>query len=178
MALLVSGSQVQVQEVNLAAKPAALMLASAKGTVPVLVLGDGTVIDESLDIMRWALRIADPQDWLGAVDDDLVCRCDGPFKQAIDGYKYGADAGHRGHALAFLEGLDRRLDGRGGLCRDALGFADIAIMPFVRQCAAVDRGWFQALPLPHLQGWLAELEESALFAAIMAKPDQHQSLRA
>lgn len=173
MALRVAGAQVDVVEVSLADKPAALRLASPKATVPVLVLTDGTVIDESLDIMRWALAVSDPEDWLGAVDDVLVGRCDGGFKRDLDGYKYGrgGDAARDG-GVDFLGALEARLGAVRGLCRDDRGYADIAIMPFVRQFAAVDRGWFAALPLPGVQRWLAALETCDLFTAIMRKPSR------
>lgn len=169
MALLVSGCAVLVHEVKLADKPAALRHASAKATVPVLVLPDGTVIDESLDIMRWALHVRDPEDWLGVVDAALIERCDSGFKRDLDGYKYGRSIANRTDGLAFLDGLEVRLERMGGLCRDARGFTDAAIMPFVRQFAAVDRGWFDGQPLPGIQAWLAGLESSALFAAVMAQ---------
>lgn len=173
MALRVAGCEVDLIEVVLANKPEALLRVSAKATVPVLVLADGTVIDESLDIMRWALTICDPEDWLGAADDALVARCDGAFKRDLDGYKYGA-SGHsaREGGVAFLGELEARLAAAHGLCRDARGYTDIAVMPFVRQFATVDRHWFGTLPLPGVQRWLAALEASDLFGAVMLKPNR------
>ena len=174
MALLASRQPVIVHEIALAAKPAALLLASAKATVPVLVMPDGTVLDESLDIMTWCLGRADPEGWLDAVDDALITGNDGAFKHHLDRYKYadrhGSDRDvHRAEGLGFLAGLELRLGDTSGLCRDRIGFTDIAIMPFVRQFAATDRGWFDAQPLPRLHAWLAELEASALFAAAMVR---------
>jgi glutathione S-transferase len=174
MALLVSGQPVLVEEVSLAAKPAALLQASPKGTVPVLVMPDGRILDESLDIMAWALGHSDPEDWLGAADAALVARNDGAFKHHLDRYKYperhGSDsAAHRAQGLAILADLEARLAATGHLCRSRRGLADIAIMPFVRQFAATDRAWFAAQPLPRLQAWLAGLEASALFAAAIVR---------
>lgn len=180
MALLVSGCRVDVIEVSLSDKPAALRLVSPKATVPVLVLADGAVIDQSLDIMRWALAGSDLEDWLGAVDEGLVACCDGAFKRDLDGYKYGGDGAARAGGLAFLAALETRLAQAYGLCRNERGYTDIAIMPFVRQFASVDRGWFAAQPLPRVQRWLGDLEASDLFGAIMRKPSrvQAQSRRA
>lgn len=173
MALLVSGRIVLVHEVALADKPAALLSASPKATVPVLVLANGVVIDESLDIMHWCLRLSDPEDWLGSVDSDLVATNDGVFKQHLDGYKYARRdddrAAHRAAGLVVLAGLDDRLAGAACLGRELRSFTDIALMPFIRQFAAVDRAWFAAQPLPRLHAWLAALEASALFTAAMRR---------
>lgn len=174
LALAISGTRCELREVRLAAKPAAMLAASPKGTVPVLVLPDGRVIDESLDIMRWALMNGDPEDWLERGDAALIAANDGPFKHDLDRYKYperhGADASaHRERGLAFLQKLDARLSRTDQLCGDTRGLADAAIMPFVRQFAAVDRPWFDALPLPHLRTWLAGHLASGLFDAIMMR---------
>ncbi|NLR69459.1 glutathione S-transferase [Novosphingobium sp. ERN07] len=174
LAVAVSGTQVELREVKLSAKPAEMLSASPKGTVPVLVLPDGTVIDESLDVMRWALALNDPEHWLKCTDDALIARNDGPFKHDLDRYKYperhGSDAmAHRTSGLAFLHELDTRLAGQGQLCGATRGLTDMAIMPFVRQFAAVDPAWFAGQPLPHLQRWLAGHLASDLFAAVMAK---------
>lgn len=174
LALAMSGTRVELREVKLSAKPEAMLAASPKGTVPVLVLTGGDVLDESLDIMRWALAKNDPEGWLARDDADLIAMNDGPFKRDLDCYKYperhGADAGaHRECGLTFLRDLDLRLAGAGQLCGAARGLTDAAIMPFVRQFAAVDREWFSALPLPHLQGWLAGHLASELFEAIMLR---------
>ncbi len=174
MALAVSGTRFELREVKLSAKPQAMLAASPKGTVPVLVLPGGDVLDESLDIMRWALAKRDPEGWLARDDADLIAINDGPFKRDLDCYKYperhGADASaHREGGLTFLRDLDLRLAGAGQLCGAARGLTDAAIMPFVRQFASVDREWFSALPLPHLQGWLAGHLASALFDAIMVR---------
>ena len=176
LALAVSATRVELREVRLSAKPQAMLDASPKGTVPVLVLPGGTVLDESLDIMRWALARRDPEGWLARDDADLIAMGDGPFKRDLDGYKYPERSGtdttaHRESGLAFLREIDMRLANSAQLCGTARGLTDAAIMPFVRQFAAVDREWFSALPLPHLQGWLAGHLASALFAAIMVRAE-------
>jgi glutathione S-transferase len=174
MALLVSDTDFELREVKLSSKPAAMIAASPKGTVPVLVLPDGRVIDESLDIMRWALGRHDPERWLEGDDAALIAANDGPFKHHLDRTKYpdryGVDpAGHRGAALALLMGLEARLASHAFLCGDARSLTDIALMPFVRQFAAIDPGWFDAQPLPGVRRWLATLIASPLFERAMAR---------
>jgi len=174
LALAVSGTAHALREIRLSDKPAAMLQASPKGTVPVLVLANGDVIDESLDIMRHALATHDPEAWLARDDPALIATNDGAFKQALDRYKYPQRHGsdpleHRALGLGFLQALDDRLALSAQLCGPAMGLADAAIMPFVRQFAATDRAWFDALPLPHLQAWLAAHLESLLFQTIMAR---------
>ena len=174
LALAVSGTTCQLREVKLAAKPAAMLEASPKGTVPVVVTGDGTVIEESLGIMHWALGRSDPETWLARGDMALIARNDGPFKHDLDRYKYperyGSDPlSHRAAGLDFLRALDARIESEGQLCGATRGLADMAIMPFVRQFAATDRDWFDAQALPSLQRWLAAHLASDLFAAIMVR---------
>ena len=174
LALAVSGTGCELREVRISAKPPAMLAASPKGTVPVLVLPDGQVIDESLDIMHWALANRDPEGWLARDDATLIARNDGPFKHDLDRYKYperyGVDAvEHRERGLAFLREIDSRLADAGQLCGAARGLADAAILPFVRQYAAVDRAWFAAQPLPHLKLWLAGHLASALLEAVMMR---------
>lgn len=187
MALSASGLTVRVREIVLRDKPAEMLDASPKGTVPVLVLPDGLVIDESLDIMHWALAQSDPESWLGADADEsarLIAENDGPFKRALDRYKYpqryaaeGADAGaHRAEGLKILGGLAARIAEHGGqLFGAAPSLADIAIFPFVRQFAATDPdAWSREAPAP-LQAWLTGHTASARFAAIMAKLPRWQA---
>jgi glutathione S-transferase len=177
MALLASGTVCEIREVKLREKPAEMIAASPKGTVPVLVLDDNAVIDESIDIMRWALRRADPEGWLDGDDAPLIGANDGPFKHHLDRYKYpdrhGSDAiGHRAEGLAMLAELERRLAERPFLCGERRMLADMAIMPFVRQFAAVDRDWFDAQPVPGVRRWLAGLAGSALFELAMVNRPQ------
>jgi glutathione S-transferase len=174
MALLISGTPFDLVEVKLSAKPEALLAASPKGTVPVLVLPDGRVIEESLDIMDWALARHDPENWLSRRDDRLIAANDGPFKYHLDRYKYpqrhGSDPmAHRDAGVALLTDLDARLANQPELGGNTPGFTDIAIFPFVRQFAATDATWFAAQPLPGLQRWLAGHLASPLFAAAMAR---------
>lgn len=174
MALLVSGVPFEWREVLLRDKPAAMIAASPKATVPVLVLEDGSVIDESLDIMRWALALNDPEDWRAGDDAALIATFDSAFKHHLDRYKY-ADrhhtdpAEHRAAGLALLEELERRLAVHTNLCLETRALTDIAIMPFVRQFAAVDRGWFDAQPLLRVQAWLARHVASPLFEQAMLR---------
>lgn len=172
LALAVSGVRHELREVRLSAKPDAMLALSPKGTVPVLQTADGVVIDESLGIMRWALSLRDPDDWLAGDDPDLIASNDGRFKHHLDRYKYpdrhGSNAvEHRDLGVRFLEELDARLGAAGQLGATRPGLADAAIMPFVRQFAAIDRDWFDALPLPRLQRWLADHLASDLFRSIM-----------
>ncbi|WP_422057154.1 glutathione S-transferase [Sphingomonas sp.] len=172
LALAVSETAVEHREVKLRDKPAEMLAASPKGTVPVLVLPDGKVIDESLDIMRWALARDDPEDWLAGEDPALIAGNDGAFKHHLDRYKYtdrysadGVD--HRAAALAILHGLEARLGEHAYLRGARFGLADAAILPFVRQFAAVDRDWFAAQDLARVQQWLEAFLGSALFARVM-----------
>ncbi len=174
LALIISDTICELREVKLSAKPDELIAASPKATVPVLVLPDGTVVEESLDIMHWALARNDPESWLERADAELIAANDGPFKHDLDRYKYsdrhGSDPiAHRTSGCAFLQALEDRLAGNGQLCGAGRGLADMAIMPFVRQFAATDRAWFDAQPLPHLQRWLEGHLTSALFSSIMIR---------
>ena len=177
LALAASETEVEHREVLLRDKPAAMLAASPKGTVPVLILPDGQVIEESLDIMRWALGRNDPLGWLAPGDAmfELVAINDGPFKRALDRYKYpnrhdGEDAlENRARGLEILTGLEARLAGSTFLCGEAMSLADAAIFPFVRQFAHTDQDWFGAQALPHLQTWLAAHLDSPIFAGVMQK---------
>lgn len=185
MALLVAGLPCVLREVELRAKPAAMLAASPKGTVPVLVLPQGEVLAESLDIMHWALARHDPRGWRdgAAAAQALIAACDGEFKHHLDRYKYagrypGADAAdHRARAAAFVAALEARLAADAWLAGARPGLADAAVMPFVRQYAHTEAAWFAGQSWPRVQAWLAALEASALFATAMRKvapwqPDQ------
>ncbi|MEZ5897240.1 MAG: glutathione S-transferase [Parvularculaceae bacterium] len=178
MAITASRVEVEQREVDLKAKPAAMLEASPKGTVPVLICKDGTVIDESLDIMLHVLRRHDSEGWLSRapLDDQLaLIACnDGPFKDNLDRYKYasrfeGEDSlFHRAEGVKFLETLNDRL-GDGYLFGSKSALADIAIFPFVRQFRIADDIWFDALPFNHLKDWLLRLTQSDLFRGVMKK---------
>lgn len=181
LALLSSGQVCELREVVLADKPAALREASAKATVPVLVHPDGQVLEQSLDIMLWALRRHDPEQWLhanGAPLDSmlqLVAQCDGEFKQHLDRYKYPSRFGlpdgsaHRAQGAVFLSDLNGRLSAHHNLMGQQTSLADAAIAPFVRQFAHTDPAWFASQPWPALQAWLVRFEDSAAFQQVMAK---------
>jgi glutathione S-transferase len=175
MALRVAGIAVELREVKLAAKPPELIEASPKATVPVLVLADGTVVDESLAIMRWALAQSDPEDWLAGDDPALIAANDGAFKHHLDRAKYPGRydedgiTDHRAEGLALLAPLEARLERSVYLCGPTRALTDIALFPFIRQFAAIDPAWFAAQPLPHLRAWLERHTADPLFAAIMPK---------
>lgn len=180
LALLSSGTVCELREIKLSAKPDEMIAVSPKATVPVLVLPDGRVIDESLDIMRWALERNDPEGWLQRDDVALIATNDGPFKRDLDRYKYpnryGSNAEEaRASGLCQLRVLDERLASQGNLSEDAMGLVDAAIFPFVRQFAETDRVWFDAQPLPHLQAWLGRHLASPLFEAVMERRDPWRS---
>jgi glutathione S-transferase len=178
MALSSSGMEYEHREVVLRDKPPEMLEVSPKGTVPVLVTPTGTVIEESLDIMRHALAMKDPEGWLERDDPELVAANDGPFKHHLDRYKYAtryADVDpeeHRSEALDILRQLEARLAKDAYLCGARRGLADIAIFPFIRQFANADRTWFDAQSLPRLQDWLERLITSELFTGVMAKHAQ------
>ncbi|OYY91361.1 MAG: glutathione S-transferase [Sphingomonas sp. 28-66-16] len=176
MALLISEVPFNLREVRLRDKPADLIAVSPKATVPVLVLATGEVIDESLDIMRWALRRHDPEGWLAGDDRGLIETFDGAFKHHLDRYKYPDRFGppapdHRDACLDLLLLLENRLALSTNLCGARRALTDIAIMPFVRQFAGVDPGWFGQQPLPRLQAWLSDHRESPLFYRAMLRPE-------
>ena len=178
MALSVSGAQYEHREVVLRDKPPEMLAVSPKGTVPVLVTQDAGVLEESLDIMRWALARSDPEGWLERQDEELLAANDGPFKHHLDRYKYSTryddvdPQEHGAKAAEHLRVLDERLAASPYLCGEKRGFADIAIFPFVRQFANADKEWFAAQGLKHVEKWLGGLIGSDLFTGIMAKHDQ------
>jgi len=182
MALLQARRSFNAVEVVLRDKPAELLRLSPKGTVPVLQLPDGRVLDESWHIMRWALESEDRAGWwcrAQAADNlALLQRNDDAFKHCLDRYKYPErypteahpqDALRAQAVAALLVPLEGRLQGAPYLGGDQPCATDLAIFPFVRQFAAVEPHWFESQPLPALQVWLAAWLGSSLFAACMAK---------
>jgi glutathione S-transferase len=174
LALLASGTTCTIREVKLSAKPAEMLAASPKATVPVLVLPDGSVLDQSLDIMRWALTRHAPAGWLDHADDHMIEAIDGPFKYHLDRAKYpdryDSDAkAHHARCLDLLQPLEDRLTDTPYLCGNAMGITDAAIMPFVRQFASIDRSRFDDQRLPHVSRWLEALVASDLFDAAMVR---------
>lgn len=176
LALASSVQQVALREVVLRDKPAAFLDASPSGTVPCLITAEAA-IDESLDIMIWALRQSDPEGWLDMPKSgwDWIRRADGPFKDALDHTKYASrypelDASEqRALAGAFLAELDQQM---GQWIFDQPSLADYAILPFVRQFAFIDKAWFDAQPWPNLHSWLERFLISDRFSDIMTKYPQ------
>ena len=181
MALDQSGQVCRLREVDFKNKPVHMVEISPKATVPVLVLDSGEVVDESLDIMLWTLGRHDSESWLspgnGSLDDmlELIEEADGPFKTHLDRFKYhthydGVNRNEeRDQAVKFLSGLDARIARNGQLFGPEPALADIAIFPFVRQFANVERSWFDDLEMTGLHGWLASHLASNRFQRIMCK---------
>lgn len=181
LAIKVSGVAVDMREVSLRAKPKEMLECSPKGTVPVLKLTDGSVLEQSLDIMHWALAINDLECWL---DDDLsvsaaamslIKQNDESFKPALDRYKYAvrfpehSETYYREQAEPFLAELNTRLSQDGYLLSGRYTLADMAIFPFIRQFCNVNPDWFYASRYHHLIAWLDRLIGSELFQDIMRK---------
>lgn len=177
MALAAANSVVELREVLLKDKPADLTAVSAKATVPVLVLPDGQILEESLDIIDWALEQSDPLNWargdVGATD--WIQRCDGELKTWLDRYKYAdrfpeASAEHyRQQAEQTLQHMENTFNTHRWLGGTSASVADVAVFPFVRQFAAVEPQWWAQAPYPKVRAWLAFWLESALFASVMKK---------
>jgi glutathione S-transferase len=184
LALAATCTSVELREVVLREKPEEMLAASPKGTVPVLVLDDKRVIEESRDIMQWALEYKDREGWLAFTEaqllqmNALVDESDGPFKAALDAYKYASrDATidttqERAIGADFMKKLDGMLEGQAYLFGDRFSFCDGAILPFVRQFAHVDREWFWGQDWSNTVRWLEEFLESDRFKAIMSKYPQ------
>ena len=180
MALLAAGLRCEIREVALAQKPQSMLELSPKGTVPVLVLSDA-VIEQSLDIMLWALRQHDPQSWLPGDSQvlteqlALIRQCDGEFKHHLDRYKYpqryqlSDGVADREAGAVFLQQLNEILTSKLFLSGQTWGLADAAIAPFVRQFAHTEPDWFAAQAWPQLQQWLSEFETSAWYQQCMHK---------
>ncbi|MGU9962215.1 MAG: glutathione S-transferase N-terminal domain-containing protein [Candidatus Puniceispirillales bacterium WSBS_2018_MAG_OTU23] len=192
LAIKSSGTAVRLREIVLREKPAAFLKASEKGSVPVVVLADGMVIDESLDIMIWALERGDPEDWLYIRKTEpefctgFIAELDGVFKTNLDRYKYSSriikntddiaeNANmHRDLGIEFITRLDDRLRDKGFLSGGQNGFLDYATLPFIRQFRGVDEYWFDAQDWPYLHPWLAAFLASPQFCAIMQKYPQYK----
>ena len=189
LAIHASGVDVDMREVDLRNKPPAMLACSPKGTVPVLQLTDGKVLEESLDIMRWALAIQDPEGWIDpsaawlAEALGLIGENDGSFKRTLDDYKYAgrpqpgfqpssprlAPEHYREQAGAFLQVLNARLERRPFLMGEYLSLPDVAILPFIRQFAQVDKKWFYKAHAGPLAIWHDRLLQSPRFVEIMQK---------
>lgn len=185
MAIKYSDIQVELREVILRDKPDEMIKLSAKGEVPVLLLPDDSVIDESIDIIYWALSVNDPDGWtinrdspLWTKTNELINTNDFTFKPHLDHYKYAVQFPehsaeyYRTQGEEFLQQLDERLSQTGYLFEAKITVADIAIFPFIRQFANIDRPWFNRTPYSHLQKWLDMLLVSELFLSVMGKYKQ------
>jgi len=192
LAIAVSRQHCELREVTLRSKPPDMLAASPKATVPVLVLPNGAVIDQSLSIMQWALQQRDPEGWLApdthATQQALIAENDGAFKQHLDRYKYpnrhaqehggderGFALAHRASGALWLAGLQTRLARHAWLFGPAASLADMAVLPFVRQFSHTDPVWFATQPWPHLTVWLMRWEASAVFQGVMEKYPPWQS---
>ena len=181
LAIAAAGIVVELREILLRNKPKTFLAVSAKATVPVLQCVDGQVIDQSRDIMFWALDQHDPEGWLAPIHADrdyfelFFERLDGPFKTHLDRYKYASrfdpdeSLAHRRSGAATLAGFEQQLTGQPALSGAHPGLLDFASLPFVRQFRIADPDWFDAQPWPHLHSWLADFLNSPRFAAIMRK---------
>ena len=181
MALLKSGIQFEHREILLKNKPPHMLEVSPKGEVPVWIDSDGSVIEQSLELMIHALQYDDPEQWFhkeieleGSVHE-LLATCDRDFKPLLDKYKYAdrhperSMQEHRQATLFFIEQLESALQSNQFLTGSRPRFTDVAIFPFIRQYAFVDKSWFDAAPWPNLQNWLRYWLESPLFAKVMEK---------
>ncbi len=179
MAMQYAGTTAELREIVFRNKPAGMLEASPKGTVPTMILNDGSVLDESEDVMRWALAQHDPAQWLKPEEEqairELVDENDGSFKTSLDRYKYAdrypefSRETYRARCEVFLARLEQRLQTSAYLLGESISIADIAIFPFIRQFAFVDKAWFDQAPYPHLQRWLEAFLASDLFTAVMLK---------
>lgn len=182
MALAYANISAEIREISLREKPASMLTISPKGTVPVLQLGD-LVIEQSIDIMKWALQQNDPNNWYGShvqeAVDLLIAQNDDQFKQLLDRYKYPKRV-FQGMQLTatealelavetFIQPFDKKLETQQFLLGDKVTLADIAIFPFVRQFSMVDSAWFEAANFPSLKRWLNHHIESPLFLGVMQK---------
>ena len=181
LAIKVSAIDVELREIKLSNKPAKMLACSPKGTVPVLLLPNGKVIDESIDIMEWALNQSDPNNWL---TDNVVMQenieglidyNDNEFKKYLDLYKYSdrypgnSVEYYRQRGEVFLERLECELNKTKFMLKDDITFVDMAVFPFIRQFAFVDKDWFDKLQYNKLKKWLEILLETSLFNDVMKK---------
>lgn len=187
LALIVSDRVCELREVVLRDKPQEMLNVSPKGTVPVLIDIDGRVLEESVNIMLWALEQHDPEKWLipeqGSVAEmlELIAQFDNGFKYHLDRYKYpdryeGIDAEiHRTEGALYLEKLNIKLSQKKYLFGNRVALADMAIAPFIRQFAHTDRDWFNAQPWPQLQAWLSAFIDSDIYTQVMKKYPKWES---
>jgi glutathione S-transferase len=182
LAIAYSGISVELREVVLKDKPASLLAASPKGTVPVLIDEQQTIIDESIDIMQWAIQQNDPDNWFQHLSpeqlelgNELISYNDGEFKYYLDRYKYAdrypeqTEQFYRQQGELFLQKLEQQLANQAYLLAPHITWADIAILPFIRQFASVDKTWFEQANYLKVRNWLNTFIESDRFKQIMPK---------
>jgi len=181
MALKYAGIKTELREVELKSLPDELLSVSESATVPVLILDENTVMDESWDIVKWALSQNDPDNWLGEDDaylldaEILIETNDYSFKTDLDHYKYAdqhpenTQQYYRQQCVEFIEELEDMLSENNYLLGDTLSLADIGVFPFIRQFSLVDKDWFDQAPYPGVQRWLSGLIGSALFRDVFQK---------
>jgi len=179
LALTASQQSVELREIILRDKPSEMLSLSPKSTVPVLLLPTGEVIDESVDIMLWTLGNFDPQNLLSScfLEDaiQLIKTNDFSFKPCLDKYKYAtrfpekSEKSYREESLFFLDKLEQRLAKQDFLCGQRLTIADLAVFPFVRQFAGVDKNWFEKSAYRHVRQWLEGQTSSTTFIQVMTK---------
>ena len=179
MAIATSGANPEHREVDLRDRPRALHAISPKATVPVLQFADGSVLDESLDIMNWCLDQADPNTWRkpehASATSELIATNDGEFKQALDRFKYDTryedsdPVAARDRAMRFVLNLEARLLRSDYMCGPQITLADVAVFPFVRQFARADEAWFTTTPCERVRHWLDGWEARPLFRHVMQK---------
>ena len=181
MAIHISGQKCELREVLLRDKPPSMLEYSPKGTVPVLILQDGNVIDESLDVIDWALNLNDPYDWQRSKDTkktkELTKINDGEFKYHLDRYKYSKRYDnedpefHRKKCLKFIESLNNELNNSKYIFDNNISYVDIVLLPFIRQFRIADMEWFDSLPYDNIKVWLSKFLDSFLLNIIMKKYD-------
>ena len=181
MAIHISGQKCEIREVLLRDKPPSMLEYSPKGTVPVLILQDGNVIDESLDVIDWALNLNDPDDWQRSKDTkktkELIKINDGEFKYHLDRYKYSKRYDnedpefHRKKCLKFIESLNNELNNSKYIFDNNISYVDIVLLPFIRQFRIADMEWFDSLPYDNIKVWLSKFLDSFLLNIIMKKYD-------
>jgi len=182
MGLLMAKQDVLLRAVVTKDKPEEMLAISPKGTVPVLLLDDGTIIDESLEIMLWALNINDPDDLLYSSDKETLLEIlsfihewDNQLKPTLSAYKHAkrfhldTEQSLREQCEVYMRTLENRLEAKDYFFGDHLSLADLAILPFVRQFVNCDKRWFREAGYPRLSQWLSKLLQSLLFTKTMRK---------
>ena len=181
MAIHISSQKCEIREVLLRDKPPSMLEYSSKGTVPVLVLQSGEVIDESLDVIDWALNLNDPDNWQRSKDNEktkeLIKINDGEFKHHLDRYKYSKRYDnedpefHRKKCLSFIKKVNSELQNSKYIFDDEISYIDISLLPFIRQFRIADNEWFDELPYENVKSWLSNFLNSELLKSIMYKYD-------